>query len=111
MNEQSETNNFTPGYIGIKRLAKERPDWIPIAEVCLDEAKSITGDFAGKWILDEFKKRGLTWRGKGWFPNLKPLVTCGILQRTGGSRGGRRAYYLMPDIKGAEKALSELSEI
>jgi hypothetical protein len=35
------------------------------------------------------------------------LVTHGLLRRTGGSRGGRRAYYVMPDPKGVRNALQE----
>lgn len=109
MNEP-QNNNFSSGFVGVKRLAHENPEWLPIVEICLEKAKSIEGDFAGAWVLSEFNNRGLTWRGKNWFPNLRVLVSHGILQRTHVSRGGRRAYYIMPDPDGVEKALKELKK-
>ena len=41
-----------------------------------------------------------------WIPNLRILVSYGLLEKSGPStRGGRRAYYRMPDRPGVEKAL------
>lgn len=97
-----EQNISTNGYIGVKRLTREKPDWLPILDACLEEAKAVNGDFAGAWVLQKAKTKGIK-----WFPNLRILVSYGILQRTDVSRGGRRAYYLMPDIEGVEKALKE----
>lgn len=110
MEEFIKNNTLSLGYTGVKRLSHEQPEWLPIVEICLGKAKSIAGDFAGAWVLKEFKKRGLTWKGKSWFPNLRILVSYRILQRTDVSRGGRRAYYLMSDIEGVEKALRELKD-
>ena len=87
-------------------MIRERPKWIPILKACLREAQRVRGDFAGAWVLEEAKRDGIQ-----WFPNLRTLKSCGILQKTHISRGGRRAYYLMPDIEGVEKALSELNKI
>lgn len=96
---------MSQGYNGVKRLFRESPNWIPIVEVCLEEAKTISGEFAGAWVLEAAKKKGIT-----WFPNLRTLTAAGILQRTGTSRGGRRAYYIMPDPEGVERALQELRQ-
>lgn len=108
MDNYNKLNHLTLGYVGVKRLARERPDWLPIVKVCLEMAQSVSGDFAGAWVLNKAKEMGIKWREKDWFPNLRVLVSYSILQRTGISRGGRRAYYLMPDIEGVRKALIEL---
>ena len=97
---------MSTGYKGVKRLFKEHPDWLPIVGVCLQLAKE-DREFAGKWVLNECKKKGIT----DWFPNLKRLVAYGILKHQKTTRGGRRAYYTMPDPEGTEKALQELQVI
>ena len=94
------------GYTAVKRLAREHPDWILIVEACLEEAKQINGEFAGAWVLERTKGRGIN-----WFPNLRLLVSYGILKREGTARGGRRAYYTMPDPRGVETALKELGHL
>lgn len=101
------------GYKGVKRLANERPDWLPIVKACLKCAKECEGEFAGRWVLEELNKtewpglRFLDIRAK-WFPGLRPLVGYGILKHEDTTRGGRRAYYTMPDHESVEKALREL---
>lgn len=89
-------------YKGTKRLAKEHPNWLPIVETSLECAKE-HGEFAGSWVLNEAKKKGIK-----WFPGLRMLVRYGILKHEDTTRGGRRAYYTMPDPRGVEKALREL---
>lgn len=89
-------------FAGVKRLAKEHPKWIPIVEECLECAKKY-GEFAGSWVLNGVKKKGIK-----WFPGLRTLVAYGILKRTDVTRSGRRAYYIMPDIEEVKKALQEL---
>ena len=43
-----------------------------------------------------------------WQPGLRRLVAYGLLEKVGEStRGGRRAYYRMPDRFGVEEALNE----
>ena len=100
---KSSQEKFSMGYKGVKRLAREKPAWLPIVEACLEEAKRCEGEFAGAWILENLKKKGIS-----WFPNLRTLVSYGILQKTDVTRGGRRAYYIMPDIEGVEVALNEI---
>jgi len=90
------------GYKAVKRLAVERPDWLPIVRECLNLSKEIKGDFAGAWVFKRVQEKGLK------FSNLRLLVSFGILKKEGTSRGGRRAYYLIIDSKGVEQALDEL---
>jgi len=106
MKDGKEINNFSIGYKGVKRLAREKSGWLPIVEACLEEAKRCKGEFAGAWVLETAKKKGIS-----WFPNLRTLVSYGILKRTDVTRGGRRAYYVMPDIEGVEQALKEIKTV
>lgn len=92
------------GYDAVQVLAKERPDWLPIVKACLEVAKDTKGRFAGTWVLKKMKEKGIT----DWFPGLRLLVGYGILKHENTTRGGRRAYYTMPDCEGVEKALQEL---
>ena len=99
----------SPGYLATKRLAVEKPKWISILKCVVElikefETKGIGKEICGKWVLDKAKEKGIA----DWFPGLRTLVSYGILQKTASSRGGRRAYYIMPDIEGVEKALKEL---
>jgi len=90
-------------YNAVKRLAREHQNWLPIVQACLEEAKDTKGEFAGAWVLSKAKEKGIT-----WFPGLRILVRYGILKHEDTTRGGRRAYYTMPDCEGVEKALQEL---
>ncbi|KKQ21229.1 MAG: hypothetical protein US33_C0007G0022 [Parcubacteria group bacterium GW2011_GWC1_36_9] len=90
------------GYKAVKRLAVERPDWLPIVQECLNLSKEIKGDFAGAWVFKRVQEKGLK------FSNLRLLVSFGILKKEGTSRGGRRAYYSFIDSAGVEQALNEL---
>lgn len=104
-------SSASSGYIGIMRLARERPEWLPIAEACVRCVKTSRGEFAGRWVLQELERTdwtGLSGDGKKWFPGLRTLVAYGILKHEDTVRGGRRAYYSMPDAAGVEKALKEL---
>ena len=96
-------------YAGVMQIAKEHSDWVPIVKACYNEATRC-GDyegFAGSWALNEYQKMG-----GSWFPGLTRLVKYGILVKEGeSSRRGTRAYYLMPDRKGVERALKKLGEI
>lgn len=99
-----ENTKIISGYKSVMRLAREHPEWLPVVESALEEAKATKGvDFAGAWVLNKAKEKGIR-----WFPNLRILVTFGVLQKEGTSRGGRRAYYSMPDPNGVEQALIEL---
>ncbi len=105
MTEIKKNNKPSSGYYAVKRLARERTNWLPIVEACLEEEKRTNGDFAGAWVLETAKKRGIQ-----WFPNLRVLVSYGILQVKDRSRGGRRAYYKVLDPEGVQKALQEIGQ-
>ena len=107
MNQEIKSNQGFQGYLAVHRLDREYPKWLPVVKACLSEAKKVKGDFAGSWVLQEVKKQS----DIAWFPNLRILVSYGILKRTDVTRAGRRAYYLMSDIEGVERALSELKII
>lgn len=97
----------SPGYIGTKGLLADLPEWwLDVMEECLnaaDGAQRFNGEFPGTRVW-----RALKEKNKHPFPNLKPLVTYGILEKTESSRGGRRAYYAMPDRDGVRRALADL---
>lgn len=56
-------------------------------------------EFAGAWVVE---------RLGAWVPSLRPLASRGIVVKTDTARGGRRAYYTMPDREGVGRALAEL---
>ncbi len=91
-------------YAGVKRLSEERPDWIPIVKECLECSQKYE-EFAGSWVLSSLaeKRNAIVWK-----PGLRTLVAYGILKKIRTTRGGRRAYYIMPDPVGAKKALQEI---
>ena len=96
------------GYESAIELIRDYPEWRPVVAAALEEAQHARSNhFAGAWILERAKKYGIQ-----WIPNFRKLVAYGILQKDGeSSRGGRRAYYTMPDIKGVEKALREIETV
>jgi hypothetical protein len=89
----------------VRRLALEHADWLPVLEAAASVAASLEahgGEFAGAWVVDELARRGL----RRWIPNLRILVSYGLLEKSGSStRGGRRAYYRMPERAAVVKAL------
>ena len=91
----------------VRRLALEHPDWLPVLDAAAAVAARVEdngGEFAGAWVLTELQRRG----GARWVPNLRLLVSYGLLEKSGAStRGGRRAYYRMPDRAGVEQALKD----
>jgi hypothetical protein len=95
----------------VRRLAIEHPEWLPILEAATAVAARVEehggGEFAGAWVVDELARRGLS----RWIPNLRILVSYGLLEKSGAStKGGRRAYYRMLDRAGVEEALKTWSE-
>lgn len=96
----------------VMHLASERPEWIPIlraACVCARNAEALGGDFAGAWVLNEVARQT---GQRVWQPGLRTLTAYGLLEKSGEStRGGRRAYYRMPDRLGVELALQELARL
>lgn len=90
----------------VRELSPERTRfWLQIIEACISVVKTPSGEFAGSWALKEAKKKGIH-----WFPNLRLLMSYGILRRTDVTHGGRRAYYIIPDIQAVMKALKGLKE-
>jgi hypothetical protein len=89
----------------VRRLAVEHPEWLPVLDAAIAVAKRVEdhgGEFAGAWVISELASRG----GRRWVPNLRLLVTYGLIEKSGEStRGGRRAYYRMTDRAGIEQAL------
>jgi len=93
------------GYRGVIQLSREDPHWLPIVAAALEETARVDA-FAGAWVLKRAKKRGVR-----WIPNLRKLVSYGILRKDGeSSRGGRRAYYSMPDVDGVKRALEKIGK-
>jgi len=105
---------MTPdGYTAVLRLGREQPGWIPVVRASLVLARRSAKDtyntnheFAGAWVLDELQRQVSK---DAWFPNLRILVSFGVLEKSGEStRGGQRAYYRMPDPDGVGRALTDL---
>jgi len=92
----------------ITRFAGEHPDWLPVVDAAVavaERAEASGGEFSGAWVVDELVQRG----GPRWIPNLRILVSYGLLEKSGPStRGGRRAYYRMPDHAAVAEALRPL---
>jgi hypothetical protein len=93
----------------VATLVAERPDWIPVLEAAIavsDRVEEHGGEFAGAWVIDELERRA---GHRTWLPNLRVLVTYGLVEKAGEStRGGRRAYYRMPAKKAVMDALSHV---
>ncbi len=97
-------DNPIGGYVATKRFIRDHPTWLPILMAAIKEAKRTEEHgFAGAWVLQEAQETD----DVKWIPNLRPLVSAGILQRTEISRGGKRAYYIMLDVQGVERAAKE----
>lgn len=96
---------LTPSDEAVRRLALEHPDWMPVLEAAVavaERSEPHGGEFAGAWVLDEVRANG----GPSWFPNLRILVSHRLLEKSGPStRGGRRAYYRMPDRESVARAV------
>jgi hypothetical protein len=96
----------------VLELAYEREDWLPVLRAACAQAQKTEpygGRFAGSWVLQELA--ALTGSAE-WRPGLRLLVAYGLLEKDGEStRGGRRAYYRMPDRAGVEAALKEIDRM
>ena len=94
------------------RLASERPDWVPVLQAAVKSARKSEpygGEFAGHWVVLQLEQE----TGSGaWVPGLRLLASYGLIEKSGEStRGGRRAYYRMPDRAGVEQALEQLDHL
>jgi hypothetical protein len=101
----------TDSEVAVRRLAREHPDWLPVLAAALAvaaDAEAHGGEFAGAAVVAELGRRGTA----RWIPNLRILVSHGLLEKSGPStRGGRRAYYRIPDREGVERALESLDDL
>jgi hypothetical protein len=90
-------------------LATERPEWIPVLEAACavaDRVEAYGGEFAGAWVVDELATQ--TGR-RAWVPNLRVLVSYGLIEKVGeSSRGGRRAYYKFLAKEAVKKTLAQI---
>lgn len=89
----------------VRRLAVEHPEWLPVLEAAVavaERQEAHGGEFAGAWVLEQLHRQG----GPRWVPNLRILVSYGLLEKSGAATmGGRRAYYRMPDRTGVAEAI------
>lgn len=95
----------------VMELAHDHPEWLPIlrAACTLAERVGSDGQFAGRWVLQEYGAKTGRTGVDAWQPGLRRLVAYGLIQKVGEStRGGRRAYYRMPDREAIEQTLVEL---
>lgn len=93
----------------VGRLAAEHPDWLAVLEAALavaNRSEPSGGEFAGSWVLQELVSRA---GRRQWIPNLRLLVTYGLLEKSGETtRGGRRAYYRFVNRQAVEVALEQV---
>ena len=93
----------------VRRLASEHPEWVPVLEAALavaSRSEPYGGEFAGSWVLKELESRA---GRRQWIPNLRLLLTYGILEKSGETtRGGRRAYYRFVNRGATEEAVEKL---
>jgi hypothetical protein len=92
-------------------LKVEHPDWLPILRAACIVAGRIDpeGQIAGSWVLQEYASTtpGATTNK----PGLRRLVSYGLIEPTGvTSRGGKRAYYVIPHREEIERLLDEMGE-
>jgi hypothetical protein len=105
----SEIKSMTQTEQAVGRLAAERPDWLDVLEAAVtvaERSEPYGGEFAGANVVKELASRPGRRRR---IPNLRLLVSYGLLRKSGpSSRGGSRAYYRMPDRTGVAAALEAL---
>lgn len=91
----------------MRRLLQEHPEERAVLEAACEQARKCEpGDFAGSWVLSEMQQRT---GAPAWRPGLRRIASFGLIVKTDTARGGRRAYYRMPDREGIEATLQELS--
>jgi hypothetical protein len=93
----------------VRRLATEHPEWLPVLDAALAVAiriEAVGEEFAGSWVVQELESRaGRTQT----IPNLRLLVTYGILEKSGETvRGGRRAYYRFVNRAATQETLEQI---
>ncbi len=92
-------------------LLHDHPDWLPVLRAACTVAERIgpDGEFAGRWVLQEYAKQTRKTVTEAWKPGIRRLDAYGLISKSGAStRGGKRAYYRMPDREEIERTLAEL---
>lgn len=90
----------------VLRLLNEYPEERHLLRAACEQARKCDpGDFAGSWVLREMEQHT---GERAWRPGLRRLSAAGLIEKTGTARGGRRAYYRMPDRAAVEQALAEI---
>jgi hypothetical protein len=90
----------------VLRLINEYPEERPLLRAACEQARKCEpGDFAGSWVLQEMEQQT---GDPAWRPGLRRLSAFGLIEKTDTTRGGRRAYYRMPDREVVEQALAEI---
>jgi hypothetical protein len=108
IHDQTVTDIATSIRQGVVNLNEDHPDWIPILRAACTVVGRISPDaqFAGSWVLQEYARAT---GGSTIKPGLRRLVSYGLIESTGvTSRGGKRAYYVMPHREEIERALADL---
>lgn len=90
-------------YAGVKLLAQERPELLPLVDAAHRIVGQFGNHFSGSSVLTSAPGTGTS--------NLQPLSRRGIVEKTGGSKQGHRAFYSLVDPPGVERALRELGRI
>ena len=91
----------------VRQLLYIKSNWRPILEECLivsKEQKGKDGKFAGAWVMNGLRTQGITPPN-----NLRTLSSIGLIKLAGTARGGKRAYYTIPDLRGLSDALRKLN--
>ena len=93
--ELAREHPYSPGMVEHQRV-----NWLQVIRACCEEHRRVeAGGFAGAWVRNKV----------GWFPGLSMLSRYGILRKRGETtRGGRRAYWIVVDVEGTERALAQL---
>lgn len=97
------------GARAVRRLTNEHPEWVAVLEAAVAVASRSgpsDAEFAGSRVLRELESRA---GHKQWIPNLRLLVSYGILEKSGESiRGGRSAYYRFVNLLATKDALEQI---
>jgi hypothetical protein len=83
-------------------LAAERPELLPLVDAAHRIVVQHGNQFSGSSVLTMEPEIA---------SNLRPLSLRGIVEKTGGSKRGHRAFYRLVDPPGVERALRELGII
>ena len=98
----------------VLRLVNEYPEETLLLRAACEQARRCEpGDFAGSWVLRELGRLSgrtgpVVTGDPSWRPGLRRLSAFGLIEKTGTARGGRRAYYRMPDREEVERALAAI---